>query len=86
MLIPNLNLADSVRQAYLDAWEQDQTPTFKSALDNFMKDAIVTLYSYGQYGKAREYFNIQRKKLKGRRRRSPSPIRLTRRAATMTWL
>ena len=67
MLIPNLNLADSVRQAYLDAWEQDQTPTFKSALDNFMKDAIVTLYSYGQYGKAREYFNIQRKKLKGNR-------------------
>jgi len=65
MLIPNLNLADSVRQAYLDAWEQDQTPTFKSAHDNFMKDAIVTLYSYGQYAKSREYFNIQRKRLKG---------------------
>ena len=65
MLVPNLGLADAVRKTYLEAYERNQTSTFKSALDNFMKDAIVTLYSYGQYGKSREYFNIMRRERRG---------------------
>ena len=62
LLIPNLDLADAVRESYLLAAERnDFALSFKSALDNFMIDAIVTLYSYGREKKAREYFNIMRK-------------------------
>lgn len=61
MLIPNLDLVDAVRKTYLEAYERNHTSTFKSALDNFMKDAVVTLYSYGKYAKAREYFRIIRR-------------------------
>ena len=62
LLIPNLDLADAVRESYLLAAERNEyAHSFKSALDNFMIDAIVTLYSYGREKKAREYFNIMRK-------------------------
>ena len=62
LLIPNLDLADAVRESYLLAAERnDFAHSFKSALDNYMIDAIVTLYSYGREKKAREYFNIMRK-------------------------
>lgn len=62
ILIPNLELADAVRQSYLLAAERnDYAHSFKSALDNFMIDAIVVLYSYGKEKKSREYFNIMRK-------------------------
>ena len=62
ILIPNLDLVDAVRESYLLAAERnDFAHSFKSALDNFMIDAIVTLYSYGREQKAREYFNIMRK-------------------------
>ena len=61
MLIPNLDLVDAVRETYQEAYERNDTSTFKSALDNFMKDAVVTLYSYGKYAKAREYFRMIRK-------------------------
>lgn len=61
MLIPNLGIVDAVREGYLDAYKRNETLTFKSALDNFMKNAAVTLYSYGKYAKAREYFRLIRK-------------------------
>ncbi len=61
ILIPNLDLVDTVRKTYLEAYERNKASTFKSALDNFMKDAIVQLYTYGKYSKAREYFDILRK-------------------------
>ena len=62
ILVPNLELVDAVRESFLLAEKRnDYAHSFKSALDNFMIDAIVILYSYGREKKAREYFNIMRK-------------------------
>lgn len=62
ILVPNLKLADAVRESFLLAAQRnDFAHSFKSALDNFMIDAIVILYSYGNEKKSREYFNIMRK-------------------------
>ncbi|MBE6405136.1 MAG: hypothetical protein E7040_03855 [Lentisphaerae bacterium] len=62
IMVPNLELADAVRESFLLAAERnDFAHSFKSALDNYMIDAIVILYSYGREKKAREYFNIMRK-------------------------
>ena len=62
ILVPNLDIADAVRESFLLAAKRnDFAHSFKSALDNFMIDAIVFLYSYGREKKSREYFNIMRK-------------------------
>jgi len=60
MLGPNLNVIDAVRQSYLDAWRRHQTNSFRDGLKNFMKDAIVTLYTYGQYSEARRQLQSMR--------------------------
>jgi len=57
MTVPNLNVVDAVRQSYLDAMAHNSNvSTFKSALEFFMTEAVVTLYSFGQYSKAKEYY------------------------------
>lgn len=61
--VPNLNLADAVRKTYIEAYEKNKSNSFKSALDNFTKDAIIILYTYGNYTKAKEYFNDQKKEM-----------------------
>jgi hypothetical protein len=60
MLGPNLNVVDAVRQSYLDAWRRHQTNSFRDGLKNFMKDAVVTLYTYGQYSEARRQLQAMR--------------------------
>lgn len=66
MTIPNLNVVDAVRQGFLDASDRNKTvSTFKSAMTNFMVDAVVILYSFGQYSKAQEYYAILRKEHPG---------------------
>jgi hypothetical protein len=59
--IPNLNVVDSVRAIYEEAYQEHQQTSFRSALENFMKDAIVTMYNYGKYSKAKEYLEYLRK-------------------------
>ncbi len=56
---PNLNVVDAVRQSYLDAMARNaNVNTFKSALEFFMTEAVVSLYSFGQYSKAKEYYAL----------------------------
>ena len=56
-LVPNLNVVDQVIEAYETAYrENNNARTFYSAKINFMKDAIVTLYNYGQFKKAAELY------------------------------
>lgn len=65
LLIPNLSVVDAVQDSYLLAMEQNPTvPSFKHAYQNFMSRAVLTMFSYGQYTKAREYYDILRKKYK----------------------
>lgn len=58
--IPNLNVVDAVRKSYIDAYKTHKSSSFHSALMNFTKDAIVVLYNFGNYSKAKEYYKYLR--------------------------
>ena len=65
LLIPNLSVVDAVQQSYLTAMEENpDVISFRHAYQNFMSRAVLTMFSYGRYDKAREYYNILRKKYK----------------------
>ena len=65
LLIPNLSVVDAVQQSYLTAMEENPgVMSFFHAYQNFMSRAVLTMFSYGRYNKAREYYNILRKKYK----------------------
>lgn len=57
MSVPNLNMADAVKKTYEEAYNRQKSQSFRSALENFMIDATVLLYNFGQYTKAEEYLN-----------------------------
>lgn len=61
LTVPNLNVVDAVARTYEEAYEQHKSKSFRSALNNFLKDAVVTLFNYGQYTKAEEYLKRLRK-------------------------
>lgn len=58
--IPNVNLADSAYNAYVETqmtYDGDtEHSSFRSARINYLKDAIVLLYTYGNQKKAGEFF------------------------------
>ncbi len=64
--VPNLNVVEVVRQTFNKAYEDNKSPSFRSAMLNFMKDAIVILYNFGNYTKAQEYYDILRKEEPGK--------------------
>ncbi len=69
--MPNLNVVDAVLRVYDEAYiNNDKQSSFRSAKLNFMKDAIVLLYSYGRFSKSREYYAKLRKEEPGKYRRS----------------
>lgn len=69
--MPNLNVVDSVLRVYDEAYiNNDKQSSFRSAKLNFMKDAIVLLYSYGRFSKAKEYYAKLRKEEPGKYRSS----------------
>ncbi len=66
MLVPNLALVDAVKRYYDEVIERNpDVPSFKHAREYFYTDAAVLLYSYGQYTKSREYYNLLRREFKG---------------------
>ncbi|OQA82655.1 MAG: hypothetical protein BWY31_03138 [Lentisphaerae bacterium ADurb.Bin242] len=66
LLIPNLAVVDAVRDSYRQAMKENPTvPSFLHAYQNFMSRAILTMFSYGQYTKAREYYNSLRAEYRG---------------------
>ncbi|MDD5698563.1 MAG: hypothetical protein PHH77_08085 [Victivallaceae bacterium] len=69
--IPNLNVVDAVLKVYDDAYlKNNRQSSFRSAKLNFMKDAIVLLYSYGSFSKAKEYYRKLRREEPGKYRSS----------------
>jgi hypothetical protein len=69
--MPNLDVVDAVLRVYEEAYiNNDKQSSFLSAKLNFMKDAIVLLYSYGRFSKAKEYYAKLRKEEPGKYRRS----------------
>jgi len=65
LTVPNLNVVDSVRTTYLKAYEENKSTSFRSALLNFMKDAVVVLYNFGNYTRAQQYLNYLKKEEPG---------------------
>lgn len=73
--MPNLKVVDAVLRVYHEAYlNNDKQSSFRSAKLNFMKDAIVLLYSYGDFSKAKEYYNKLRKEEPGKYRRGFMPF------------
>jgi hypothetical protein len=69
--MPNLKVVDAVLRVYDEAYiSNDKQSSFRSAKLNFMKDAIVLLYSYGDFKKSKEYYKKLRKEEPGKYRRS----------------
>jgi hypothetical protein len=67
--MPNLKVVDAVLKVYDEAYlKNDKQSSFRSAKLNFMKDAIVLLYSYGSFSKAQEYYQKLRKEEPGKYR------------------
>lgn len=61
MSAPNLNVADAVKKTFQDVYERQKSKSFLAGFENFMVDAIVILYNYGNYTKARKYLEELRK-------------------------
>ena len=60
---PNLSLVDAVYRIYTDSQtyhdgQNEFNSSFRTARINFLKEAIYTLYAYGAYSKADEYFKL----------------------------
>ncbi len=54
-MTPNISLVDSVNQSYIDAMEMHGEQKLIGAYGNFLTDAVVTLYKFGEKKKAAEY-------------------------------
>jgi hypothetical protein len=65
--VPNLEVVDSVIATLQKAYIDNKTSSFRSAKINFMKDAIVTLYNYGRFNKAKEIYKDLRKEEPGKK-------------------
>ena len=53
---PNFSVIDAVKAEYLKAKDSYDARSFDVGYYNFLKDAIVLLYTYGHYNKARVYY------------------------------
>lgn len=66
LTVPNLKVTDAAIRVFRDAYERNKSSSFRSAMLNFMKDAIVVLYNFGNYSKARELYEELRKEEPGK--------------------
>ncbi len=65
--VPNLQVVDAVKRTYEEAYlANEKQSSFRSAMLNFMQDAVVILYNYGSFSKAAEYYDMLRKEEPGK--------------------
>jgi len=56
-ITPNTSLVDAVNDSYLTSMGQHEgNRSIRSGYENFLIDAVVTLYTFGRTAKAREYY------------------------------
>ena len=69
IMIPNLSVVDAVKRTFEEAYENnDKQSTFLSAKLNFMQEAIILLYNYGNFSKSAEYYKMLQKEEPGKYR------------------
>ncbi|MFA7230349.1 MAG: hypothetical protein WC071_03680 [Victivallaceae bacterium] len=62
IVVPNLSVVDAVKRTFQEAYDNnEQQSTFKSAMLNFMQDAVVILFNYGNFSKSKEYYDELKK-------------------------
>ena len=62
MIVPNFDVIDSAKRVFDETIKANEDiNSFVSAKNNFLKDAIVLLFNYGKFSKAREYYDMLRK-------------------------
>ncbi|MDD3153305.1 MAG: hypothetical protein PHS41_00440 [Victivallaceae bacterium] len=62
IMVPNFDVLDAVKDTFdKTIKENPDVSSFFSAKVNFMKDAIVTLFTYGKFRKAAEYYEELKK-------------------------
>lgn len=54
-MTPNIKIVDAVNKCYQDAWDSYDENTIGGAYGNFLVNAVVTLYKFGEKKKAEEY-------------------------------
>jgi hypothetical protein len=60
-ITPNINLVDAVNQEYLDTISKHpENQSIRGGYENFLVDAVVTLYIFGREEKAKEYYTFLR--------------------------
>lgn len=68
--VPNFNVADALRKAIIETQKRNEDAhSFTAQLENFYKDVVISMYTYGKYSKAREYYSyycteFKKKKIK----------------------
>ncbi len=65
-MTPNIGIVDAVNKSYTDAMKFYEQSSVEGGYTNFVVDAIVMLYKFGEKTKAREYIEIGRKLNPGR--------------------
>ena len=62
---PNLELAESALKAYRSAYERQKDKSFRDGMQNFMKDIVIMLYTFGKYKKAEHFYKMLQKEKPG---------------------
>ncbi len=66
MIVPNFDVIDSAKRVFDETIKANSDiNSFVSAKNNFLKDAIVLLFNYGKFAKAREYYTMLQKENPG---------------------
>ena len=66
MIVPNFDVIDSAKRVFDETIKANaDINSFVSAKNNFLKDAIVLLFNYGKFAKAREYYTMLQKENPG---------------------
>ena len=73
MIVPNFDVLDATKKNFDQTINANEDiVSFKSAKNNFMQDAIMLLFNYGKFSKAREYYAMLQKENPGNKEFSGS--------------
>lgn len=71
IMVPNLKVVDAVKKVFEEAYKNNpDVESFRSAKLNFMQEAIMLLFNFGNFTKAAEYYKMLQREEPGKYRAS----------------
>lgn len=71
IMIPNLKVVDAVKKVFEDAYKNNpKVDSFWSAKLNFMQEAVMLLFNFGNFTKAAEYYKMLQREEPGKYKKS----------------